>query len=120
MLINLIYISIILVSIVAVIALFIKFRIIKDVDNCYSEVKSNHPLHINNICGDKRSDLQLIKGIGKILEKRLNSNGIYCVKQIAKWSEDDIKRVNKIISFPGRVEREHWIEQAKALINKKS
>ncbi len=120
MLVNIMYITIIIVSIVAIIALFIQFKTIKEIDNCYSEVKSNHPLHINNICGDKRSDLQLIKGIGKILEKRLNSNGIYCIKQIANWSKDDIKRINKIIAFPGRVEREHWIEQAKALVNKKS
>ena len=115
MLINLIYITIILVAIVALIAIFIKFKTVDD--RCHNRLNSTHPLHIDNICRDSESNLQLIKGIGKILEKRLNSNGIYCIKQIANWNEEDIKRINKISAFPGRVEREKWVEQAKAIIN---
>ncbi len=35
--------------------------------------------------------------------------------QIAAWTEEDIAAFDEKLSFKGRIEREGWVEQAKAL-----
>ena len=60
-------------------------------------------------------DLKRIKGVGPVIEKTLNGLGIYQFKQIADFTEDNITWVDKYISFPGRIEREQWVPQAKEL-----
>ena len=62
-------------------------------------------------------DLTRIKGIGKVLEARLNKMGIYHFAQIAAWSPAEAAWIDKHMSFPGRVEREAWVKQAKAFAN---
>ncbi len=119
MLIDTIYIVIAILSIVVIVSLFLKFKATQEKDNCYVVEKSTHPLHINNSCMELKDNLQLIRGIGKVLEKVLNDNGIYCFKQIANWTKEDVMRIDKLIAFPGRIAREQWIEQAKILISKK-
>jgi predicted flap endonuclease-1-like 5' DNA nuclease len=61
-------------------------------------------------------DLKLIAGIGPKLEQKLNSIGIWHYAQIALWTPQQIDWVNAAISFQGRVERERWVLQAKALL----
>lgn len=61
-------------------------------------------------------DLKLIAGIGPKLEQKLNSIGIWHYAQIALWTQPQIDWVNAEISFHGRVERERWVLQAKALL----
>jgi predicted flap endonuclease-1-like 5' DNA nuclease len=61
-------------------------------------------------------DLKLIAGIGPKLEQKLNSIGIWHYDQIARWTQPQIDWVNAAISFNGRVERERWVLQAKALL----
>jgi predicted flap endonuclease-1-like 5' DNA nuclease len=63
----------------------------------------------------KADDLTAIRGIGKVIEKKLHDLGIRSFGQIAALTPDEVKRVNDAIEFPGRVEREHWIEQAREL-----
>ncbi len=60
-------------------------------------------------------DLKRIKGVGPVIEKTLNGLGIYQFKQIADFTRDNISWVDKYISFPGRIDREEWVSQAKAL-----
>jgi NADH-quinone oxidoreductase subunit E len=60
-------------------------------------------------------NLQLIKGIGKINESKLNGLGIFHFDQIAAWSRPEIRWVGTYLSFPGRIDREDWVEQAKIL-----
>ena len=60
-------------------------------------------------------DLTSIRGIGPTLERILFENGIYHFRQIAAWNEKEVRWINRTIGFRGRVEREHWIEQARAL-----
>ncbi len=60
-------------------------------------------------------DLKKIKGIGAVLQKVLNELGVYQFKQIAEFSDKDIAWVNESLSFPGRIEREQWVDQAKKL-----
>ncbi len=63
----------------------------------------------------KKDNLQLIKGIGRVIEETLNKKGIFHFDQIANWSEEEIKWIDNAISFPGRAKREKWVEQAKKL-----
>jgi len=61
-------------------------------------------------------DLKKIKGIGPKFEGDLNDKGVYYFRQIAAWTAKDIKMVDEIIdSFPGRIERDEWVKQAKKL-----
>ena len=60
-------------------------------------------------------DLELIAGIGPKLAQTLNELGVYRFEQIANWQEADVERVDTHLNFSGRIDRENWIEQAKAL-----
>jgi predicted flap endonuclease-1-like 5' DNA nuclease len=60
-------------------------------------------------------DLKLIKGIGRQNEGRLHGLGIWHFDQIAAWSAQNIEWVGSYLAFPGRIEREDWVGQAKAL-----
>jgi predicted flap endonuclease-1-like 5' DNA nuclease len=60
-------------------------------------------------------DLKRIRGIGVLIEKKLNSLGITHYEQVANWTGADIERISRILDFKGRIEREHWIEQARIL-----
>lgn len=60
-------------------------------------------------------DLKRIRGIGVLIEKKLNSLGITAYEQVANWTRDDIDRISGLLDFKGRIERENWIEQARIL-----
>jgi predicted flap endonuclease-1-like 5' DNA nuclease len=61
-------------------------------------------------------DLRLIVGIGPALERMLYQIGITRYRQIAHWSERDIDDVDaKLAEFPGRIRRDGWVAQARAL-----
>ena len=60
-------------------------------------------------------DLKRIRGVGALLEKRLNMMGYTTYAQVAAWTADDIDRVSQQLDFRGRIERENWIEQARIL-----
>ena len=62
-------------------------------------------------------DLKLISGVGPVLEEKLNELGIYHFWQIAKFEQKDIDLVNDAMAFPGRIERDEWIDQAANLAN---
>ncbi len=63
-------------------------------------------------------DLTKIKGIGQVLKGKLNRLGITTFKQIAEFTEADIERVNAELDFPGRIERERWVEQARDFVRR--
>ncbi|MGI9349958.1 MAG: NADH-quinone oxidoreductase subunit NuoE [Rhizobiaceae bacterium] len=60
-------------------------------------------------------DLKLISGVGPKLEQTLNKLGFWHYSQIAEWTKSDIAVVDDELSFKGRIERDDWIRQAKAL-----
>jgi predicted flap endonuclease-1-like 5' DNA nuclease len=64
---------------------------------------------------DNENDLKLIKGIGPANEKTLNDLGIFHFRQIANWTPPEAVWTGHHIAFPGRIEREHWIDQATIL-----
>jgi predicted flap endonuclease-1-like 5' DNA nuclease len=61
-------------------------------------------------------DLKLIVGIGPVLERMLHQLGVTTYRQIARWSERDIGEFDaKLAEFPGRIRRDGWVTQARAL-----
>lgn len=63
----------------------------------------------------KPDDLKKILGIGSVLEEKLNDMGVYHYSQIAEFSATDVENINTHLNFPGRIERDEWIPQAKDL-----
>jgi len=60
-------------------------------------------------------DLKRIRGVGVLIEKRLNGLGVTNYDQIANWTRADVMRISQQLDFKGRVERENWIEQSRIL-----
>ena len=65
--------------------------------------------------GGKADSLIRIKGIGPVNERKLNEHGIFHFDQIAAWKKADIEAAEAYLAFDGRIAREDWIGQAKAL-----
>jgi NADH-quinone oxidoreductase subunit E len=132
-------------AIIALLAICIFLYILKETskgdNNCYKRVEnSTIPIHINykpsthkkakennskkpillsKPKNGEKDNLQLIKGIGNVLEKVLNDMGVFHFEQIANWTEKEINWIDKSIAFPGRIQREKWVEQAKKLFSEK-
>lgn len=65
---------------------------------------------------DGRADeLELIRGVGPQNEARLHALGVFHFDQIAAWTAKEAQWVGGYLAFPGRIEREDWIGQAKVL-----
>jgi predicted flap endonuclease-1-like 5' DNA nuclease len=61
-------------------------------------------------------DLKLIVGVGPVLERMLHQLGVTTFRQVAYWSERDIDEFDaKLHEFPGRIRRDGWVTQARAL-----
>ena len=60
-------------------------------------------------------DLKLIAGVGPKIEQTLNGLGIYTYAQIAAWKKAERTWVDAHLNFHGRIERDDWVRQAKAL-----
>ncbi|NJO02236.1 MAG: hypothetical protein HC880_11605 [Bacteroidia bacterium] len=69
---------------------------------------------------DEKDDLKLINGIGPFIEEKLNALGIFTFEQIARFNENDIAQVTDAIEFfPGRIQRDQWIVQAKERVSQR-
>jgi predicted flap endonuclease-1-like 5' DNA nuclease len=61
-------------------------------------------------------DLKLIVGVGPVLERMLQRLGVGSYRQIARWSEHDIDEYDaRLPEFRGRIRRDGWVTQARAL-----
>ncbi|MHA1190027.1 MAG: NADH-quinone oxidoreductase subunit NuoE [Alphaproteobacteria bacterium] len=60
-------------------------------------------------------NLKEISGVGPKLESTLNEMGIYTFAQITEWTDDHVAWVDARLTFKGRIVRDDWIGQAKAL-----
>lgn len=66
---------------------------------------------------EEADDLTIISGIGGWINRKLNALDIYTFLQISKFTEEDVELVTEAIEFfPGRIERDEWIHQAKELV----
>jgi predicted flap endonuclease-1-like 5' DNA nuclease len=64
----------------------------------------------------RKDDLKLVKGIGPVLERRLHELGVRSFADLAALTPARVKEIDEAIEFPGRIERERWIEQARELL----
>ncbi|KQV82769.1 NADH-quinone oxidoreductase subunit E [Rhizobium sp. Root1220] len=60
-------------------------------------------------------DLKLISGVGPKIEGTLHELGIFTFAQVAGWKKAEREWVDGYLNFKGRIERDDWIKQAKAL-----
>ena len=75
---------------------------------------------IGRAVATEADDLKDIVGVGPFLERKLHSLGIYTFRQVANFTKEDIDKVNELIEFfPGRIERDNWVDQAKAFHSRK-
>ena len=66
---------------------------------------------------EDKDDLKMISGIGPFIEEQLHSLDIYTFGQISKFTREDMEAVTEAIEFfPGRIERDEWISQARELM----
>ncbi len=83
-------------------------REVKEKPKAQSAKKSSH-----SGSADK-DDLKLIFGIGPVLERLLNEQGIYFFRDIGTWAEKDIRHYDHLLEdFRGRIERDDWVSGAK-------
>jgi predicted flap endonuclease-1-like 5' DNA nuclease len=80
-----------------------------------TEVAPPRPMTASSL--GPHDDLKRIRGVGVLIEKRLNAMGIARYEQIANWTSGEIDRVSQVLEFKGRIEREGWVEQARILLN---
>jgi predicted flap endonuclease-1-like 5' DNA nuclease len=67
---------------------------------------------------DEKNDLKKINGIGPFIEKKLNDIGIYTYEQISQFDAELISLITDAIQFfPGRIDRDDWVGQAKKLLS---
>ena len=65
-------------------------------------------------------DLRAVRGIGRSMERKLHSLGIVSYRQLAMLDGAELERVRaELTDFRGRIEREDWVGQARALFREK-
>lgn len=79
------------------------------------DIENNAPPPILAGVGEP-DDLKLIVGVGPVLERMLHNLGVTTFRQIARWTERDVAEFDaKLPEFPGRIQRDQWVTQARAL-----
>lgn len=73
------------------------------------------PKGIKAARGGKADDLKRISGVGPKIEGILHDLGIFHFDQIAAWTPENVEWVDGYLRFRGRITREDWIAQARAL-----
>ncbi len=64
----------------------------------------------------KPDDLKRISGVGPKIERLLNTQGIFYFWQVADWSDENVRAMDdRLESFNGRIARDNWVGQARAL-----
>lgn len=63
-----------------------------------------------------KDDLTAITGVGPALEKKLNAAGVTSFAQIASLKKADIAALDEKIGARGRITRDQWVKQARALM----
>ena len=81
--------------------------------------ESRPPNEVGNGNGTgHHDDLKRIKGIGPVMERSLNEQGIHSFEQLASLTKAEIDQLTAAIAaFPGRIERDDWVGSARRLID---
>lgn len=74
---------------------------------------------VKSLCasGTGADDLKKIRGIGPVIEARLQAMGVFYYRQIAAWTAQDVAYVDQQLeAFQGRIVRDAWVLQATELL----
>ena len=82
--------------------------------------KPQQPKGIAAPRGGKPDHLTRIAGIGSKIERTLHGLGCFHFDQIASWTPDEIRWVEDHLKFKGRIARDEWQSQARALAGGKA
>lgn len=63
----------------------------------------------------RSQDLKRIKGIGPKLARLLNELGVRRYEDIAQWTDKEVEHFDRELGLDGRIVKDDWIAQAKAL-----
>jgi small subunit ribosomal protein S2 len=61
-------------------------------------------------------DLAKLTGVGPQIVKKLNEHGVFHYWQLAAMTGDEAAKLDADLKFNGRITRDGWSDQAKALI----
>ncbi len=61
-------------------------------------------------------DLAKLTGVGPQIVKKLNEHGVFHYWQLAAMNADEAAKLDADLRFNGRITRDKWSDQAKALI----
>jgi small subunit ribosomal protein S2 len=61
-------------------------------------------------------DLAKLAGVGPQIVKKLNEHGVFHYWQLAAMTDDEARKLDADMHFNGRITRDKWADQAKALI----
>lgn len=76
------------------------------------------PVPVGTNGNGRHDDLKRIKGIGPVMERSLNEQGIHSFEQLANLTKAEIEQLTAAIAaFPGRIERDDWVGSARRLID---
>jgi len=73
------------------------------------------PRFLDAAIDGKPDDLKKISGVGPVLEGKLHKLGIYHFSQVAAFTAEEIEQIDAELNFKGRIDRDDWLGQAKAL-----
>jgi predicted flap endonuclease-1-like 5' DNA nuclease len=62
-------------------------------------------------------DLKKITGVGPSLERKLRELGVTKLDQIANLSDEDMEKIDAALNSKGRIQRDDWVGQARALVS---
>ena len=84
--------------------------------------KSSGPVDLGEIFESRPEqvdDLKKVRGIAKVMERKLNAEGIYTFAQIARWSDEAAEEFGARLAIVGNISRYQWREQCARLHQEK-
>jgi small subunit ribosomal protein S2 len=87
-----------------------------DVGASVSPIGESVPDAVPQTMATGNEDISLIGGVGATLQKKLAAEGIASLHQIADLTPDQVAALDEKLKLRGRIGREEWVEQAKALL----
>ncbi|GGD25868.1 hypothetical protein GCM10011335_31070 [Aureimonas glaciei] len=74
------------------------------------------PAGLLALADGQKDDLKVIRGIGPVIESKLNDLGVFHFRQIAAWTPMNLVWIDNYLNFRGRAIRENWVRQAGLLV----
>jgi predicted flap endonuclease-1-like 5' DNA nuclease len=86
---------------------------VEDKRHAQSDFISERILAATKIEKEDIDDLTEIKGIGPVIEKKLNMLGIVNFKQVSELTDNALEQISHTLKFfPDRIRRDRWVQQA--------